>query len=85
MAYQPDLPTLNISEHAKARPFLKWAGGKSQLLSQFEKFYPLELKIGNIEKYVEPFVGSGAVFFEIVQTYSIKTFFTIFALLDFAL
>lgn len=39
-------------------PFLKWAGGKTQLLSQFEPFFPQR-----IERYIEPFVGSGAVFF----------------------
>jgi DNA adenine methylase len=75
MVYQLNLPTPNISEQTKARPFLKWAGGKSQLLAQFEEFYPPELKQGGIEKYVEPFVGSGAVFFDIAQTYSVKSFF----------
>lgn len=73
--YQPYLPTLNTLEQLRAKPFLKWAGGKSQLLSQFEKFYPPELKAGKIDKYVEPFVGSGAVFFDIAQKYSINSFF----------
>jgi DNA adenine methylase len=45
------------------------------LLSQFEEFYPPELKLGHIKKYVEPFVGSGAVFFDIAQTYSVKSIF----------
>lgn len=40
--------------------FVKWAGGKGQLLEQFEKFYPK-----NIGGYLEPFLGSGAVFFSI--------------------
>ena len=39
-------------------PFVKWAGGKTQLLSQFEPFFP-----PSFERYVEPFVGGGAVFF----------------------
>ncbi|MDR1912772.1 MAG: Dam family site-specific DNA-(adenine-N6)-methyltransferase [Helicobacteraceae bacterium] len=56
----------------KAKPFLKWAGGKSQLLSRFEELYPKELKIGIIENYYEPFVGSGAVFFDVAQKYKIK-------------
>ena len=56
----------------KAKPFLKWAGGKSQLLCQFEKYYPDDLSGGVIEKYIEPFVGGGAVFFEIMQKYSIQ-------------
>ncbi|MDD3731524.1 MAG: DNA adenine methylase [candidate division Zixibacteria bacterium] len=53
-----------------AKPFLKWAGGKTQLLEQFENFYPHELKNGKIKNYFEPFVGSGAVFFEIIQRYN---------------
>ena len=51
----------------KAKPFLKWAGGKTQLLSQFEQFYPHELRQQQLHTYVEPFIGSGAVFFEIMQ------------------
>lgn len=47
----------------RARPFLKWAGGKTQLLAQFSKRLPSELKNGEITHYVEPFVGGGAVFF----------------------
>jgi len=42
------------------RPFLKWAGGKRQLLAQLRRFYPAA-----ITRYVEPFVGSGAVFFDL--------------------
>ena len=57
----------------KAKPFLKWAGGKGQLLPQFEDFYPKELRGRRVEKYVEPFVGGGAVFFEVAQRHGIKT------------
>ena len=46
-----------------AKPFLKWAGGKSQLIEQFKAYFPPELAEGKIHRYVEPFVGSGAVFF----------------------
>ena len=42
------------------RPFLKWAGGKTQLLPQLAKFYPPR---GSVKRYIEPFLGSGAVFF----------------------
>ncbi|HAB50803.1 MAG TPA: modification methylase [Ignavibacteriales bacterium] len=49
------------SEHIhKAEPFLKWAGGKGQLLNQFEKY----LK-NDFNKYIEPFIGGGAVFFHL--------------------
>ncbi len=43
--------------------FLKWAGGKKRLTSILEKFIPK-----NIERYFEPFLGSGAFFFYLVQT-----------------
>lgn len=42
------------------------------MLCQFEKYYPDDLSAGIIEKYIEPFVGGGAVFFEIMQKYSIQ-------------
>lgn len=54
----------------KAKPFLKWAGGKSQLLSEIEKYYPF--KNGMITKYAEPFVGGGAVLFDILNKYDLK-------------
>ncbi|VEP18778.1 Modification methylase MjaIII [Hyella patelloides LEGE 07179] len=58
-----------------AKPFLKWAGGKTQLLEQFEKLYPKELKLGKINKYFEIFLGGGAVFFNIIQKYSVDKVF----------
>ncbi|MFQ5603720.1 MAG: DNA adenine methylase [bacterium] len=64
---------MNTRNPNGAKPFLKWAGGKSQLLSQFRKFYPLELKQGKIKKYIEPFLGSGAVFFDVVKNYQIQS------------
>lgn len=44
----------------RPEPFLKWAGGKKQLLQQFERFFP-----GHFQRYYEPFIGSGAVFFHL--------------------
>lgn len=43
-------------------PFLKWAGGKRQLLAQFDPLFP---KPGSYGTYHEPFVGGGAVFFHL--------------------
>ena len=60
----------------KAKPFLKWAGGKGQLLAEIDKRLPLELQTGEIDTYVETFVGGGEVFFHIAQKYSdIKKFY----------
>lgn len=55
-----------------ARPFLKWAGGKSQLINTFDGLLPEELKNGEIDTYIEPFVGGGAMLFHILQKYDIK-------------
>jgi DNA adenine methylase len=63
----------NKLKETPAKPFLKWAGGKGQLLDAFQKFYPAKLREGGIENYCEPFVGGGAVFFDIAQKFSIKS------------
>ena len=52
------------------KPFLKWAGGKGQLLKEIEKCYPFDM--GSITKYAEPFVGGGAVLFDILSKYNLK-------------
>ena len=46
-----------------ARPFLKWAGGKTQLLGDLTRRIPEDLREGNLPVFVEPFVGGGAVYF----------------------
>jgi len=58
-----------------AKPFLKWVGGKRQLLSQFNELYPIELKLKKIKNYYEPFVGGGAVFFDVAQNYEVENAF----------
>jgi len=45
---------------AASRPLLKWAGGKRQLLPHLRRFYPPAFS-----RYIEPFFGSGAVFFDL--------------------
>lgn len=55
-----------------AKPFIKWAGGKNQLLDQFNDYFPERLKNGEIKKYVEPFVGGGAVFFYLNSIYNFE-------------
>ena len=49
-----------MSAETSPRPFLKWAGGKRQLLPQLRRYYPREIR-----GYHEPFLGSGAVFFDL--------------------
>lgn len=71
----PNLFTIMNIKHndykkIKARPFLKWAGGKGQLLTEIAEYYPFEK--GNINRYVEPFVGGGAVLFDILSKYKLE-------------
>jgi len=54
----------------KVKPFIKWAGGKGQLLSEIRKIYPSELG-KSIRKYAEPFIGGGAVLFDVVSRYDL--------------
>jgi DNA adenine methylase len=53
-----------------AKPFLKWAGGKRQLISEIEKRLPPG--INTIETYVEPFIGGGALLFHMLENYKFK-------------
>ncbi len=59
-------------EDEYAKPFFKWAGGKSQLLYEFDSRFPHSLETDALVSYIEPFVGGGAVFFYIAQLYPIK-------------
>lgn len=52
------------------KPFLKWAGGKSQLLTQIEAYYPFQ--DGSITRYAEPFIGGGAVLFDILNKFELE-------------
>ena len=51
-----------------AKPFLKWAGGKTQLINDIERSLPQDL-ISSKFAYVEPFVGSGAVLFWMLNNF----------------
>lgn len=52
-----------------AKPFVKWVGGKTQLLEEVRKSLPADLHLRNDVTYIEPFVGGGAVLFWILQAY----------------
>lgn len=53
--------------YQNVKPFIKWAGGKSQLLAEIRKKYP-----EHIYKYCEPFVGGGAVLLDVIANYQPK-------------
>jgi len=60
---------VTIIKKGTVKPFLKWAGGKGQLIDEIEKFYPFDKKIN---KYAEPFIGGGAVLFDILNKFESK-------------
>lgn len=59
-----------VSEN-NAKPFIKWAGGKGQLLESIRNAYPKEIG-KEINRYAEPFIGGGAVLFDILNRYEIE-------------
>lgn len=54
---------------AKAKPFIKWVGGKGQLLEQLEGFLPIDFDNWEDVTYIEPFVGGGAMLFFMLQRF----------------
>lgn len=61
--------TLNTDTEKMAKPFLKWAGGKKQLIEVIRQYYPFTQ---TITKYAEPFVGGGAILFDILNNFKLK-------------
>lgn len=56
----------STTSQLKPRPILKWAGGKTQLLSELRSRLPV-----NYGKYIEPFFGGGALFFDLEPSRSV--------------
>lgn len=54
---------------AKAKPFIKWVGGKSQLIEQLETRLPADFDKKEDITYIEPFVGGGAMLFHMLQAH----------------
>lgn len=54
----------------KAKPFVKWVGGKTQLIEQLEALLPADFDKWENVTYIEPFVGGGAMLFYMLQKYS---------------
>lgn len=55
-----------------AKPFLKWPGGKKNIISQLKAYFPDDLVKGRITTYIEPFIGGGSMFFFINNYYPVK-------------
>lgn len=60
------------NNYGSCHPFIKWAGGKSRLISQLKNFIPEEFN-----NYFEPFVGSGALFFYLTCSFQTKKNFSL--------
>ena len=65
-----DARSLRYFENKKIKPFIKWAGGKGQILEIIKEHFPAGFG-KTIRKYAEPFVGGGAVLFEILANYDL--------------
>lgn len=62
-AKQSEKPTKQASKKSLiATPFVKWVGGKRSILSEIKSFFP-----DNFDNYFEPFVGGGAIFFDLAK------------------
>lgn len=60
---------MSFEDKIQARPFVKWVGGKTQLLDEVKKSLPRDFSTRQHITYVEPFVGGGAVLFKLLQEY----------------
>ncbi len=56
------------------KPFVKWVGGKGQLIEQLKKYIPANEK-KTLTKYAEPFVGGGALLFYVLSKYNFKSLY----------
>lgn len=56
----------------KALPFVKWAGGKSKLVETILDKVSESINLSDVEHYIEPFIGGGAMFFHLAQKYNFK-------------
>ena len=52
-----------------AKPFIKWVGGKGQLIEQLERLLPADFDNWDDVTYIEPFVGGGAMLFHMLQRF----------------
>ncbi len=71
-----DKRTIRYEKEKKVelKPFVKWVGGKGQLVSELEKYIPADGERVLI-KYAEPFVGGGALLFNILSKYNFESLY----------
>ena len=60
-----------MKTNSKAKPFIKWVGGKGQLIEQLDAQLPANFENWNDVTYIEPFVGGGAMLFYMLQQYAL--------------
>ena len=68
-----DKRTIRYEKETKTelKPFLKWVGGKGQLINELEKFLPVDSE-KVLTKYAEPMVGGGALLFSVLSKYNFE-------------
>ena len=64
-----DYAAFSAETSVRAKPFVKWAGGKSQLIGQLEGLFPSDFANREDLTYIEPFVGGGALLFHVLSRY----------------
>ncbi len=68
-----DKRTVRYEKRVAVKPFVKWAGGKGQLIEQLERYIPQEENA--FTKYAEPFVGGGALLFHLLSKYDFDSLY----------
>ena len=68
-----DILNVNPTKPITAKPFVKWAGGKGNLLQKLEALLPTDFDDLENVTYIEPFVGGGAMLFHMLQRHKCIT------------